>query len=279
VKFLLRALAALVLVVLVLYLGAMAFLYLKQRDFQYDASGELTALSETKLTRTEAVGIPTEDGAMLGAWYAPPSSGKPVILYYKGNTASFSAEYERFEAWEAAGFGFLAFDYRGFPGSPGSISQDAILADSLASFDWLNAKGFRTVIWGRSLGTGPATYVASQRPADALLLETPFLSAISVAAERHPYFPVGWVMADQFPSNEWITSVEEPVFVAHGTADRTIDVSNGERLYQLAPHKYDLWIEDGADHGDLWARGIWTRAQTFFEDAEYAAKGAAAPAP
>jgi len=272
VKIVARIVLAIVLVAVVLYFGALGFLYVKQRDYQYFPGGELTALNQTGLTRAQAVGIPTEGGATLGAWYAPPVGNKPVILYYKGNTASFSAEHERFKAWEAAGYGFLAFDYRGFPASPGTISQEAILADSLAVFDWLGERGGRIVIWGRSLGTGPATFVASRREADALLLETPFLSAVSVAAERYPFFPVSWVMKDPFPSNQWMKLVEEPVFIAHGTADRTIDVSNGERLYQLVPHKYDLWIEPGADHSDLWARGIWARAQSFFEDAEHGAQ-------
>jgi fermentation-respiration switch protein FrsA (DUF1100 family) len=124
------------------------------------------------------------------------------------------------------------------------------------------------VLWGRSLGSGPATYVASVRDADALLLETPFLSAVTVAFERYPFLPVSLLMDDQYPVDTWIKGVDEPVFIAHGTADRTIDVSNGERLYKLVPHKYDLWIVDGADHGDLWDRGIWDKARTFFTDAE-----------
>ncbi|WP_417584615.1 hypothetical protein [Pelagibacterium sp.] len=98
------------------------------------------------------------------------------------------------------------------------------------------------------------------------MLETPFYSAVTVASERYPFAPVGLLMLDQFQSNEWIGDVQEPVFVAHGTADRTVSVSNGERLFQEAPNPYDVWIEPGADHSDLWARGIWERAQTFFAD-------------
>ena len=123
------------------------------------------------------------------------------------------------------------------------------------------------MIWGRSLGSGPSTYVASERDAEALLLETPFLSAVNVAAERYPILPVYWVMQDQFPVNEWILDVTEPVFVAHGTADTVIDVSNGERLYDLVPNKDELWIEPGANHSDLWERGIWPRAEAFFDRA------------
>jgi fermentation-respiration switch protein FrsA (DUF1100 family) len=267
VKLLKRLAMGLIVLVVIAYLGFIAGLYFLQRDFQYTLTGEVTALDATKLAGVETVAIPTADGETINGWYGAPQAGKPVIIYYKGNSGSFSYEHERFEAWMADGYGFLAFDYRGFPLSPGKVNQTNILADALAAFDWVVAKGQPIVIWGRSLGTGPATYVASQREAEALLLETPFLSAVKVAAERYPFAPVGWLMQDQFPLNEWILDVAEPVFVAHGTADRTIGVSNGERVYALVPNKYDLWIEEGADHSDLWDRGIWGRAKKFFEAA------------
>ena len=47
-------------------------------------------------------------------------------------------------------------------------------------------------------------------------------------------------------------------------ADTTIAVSNGERLYELAPNKDELWIVPGANHNELWAAGIWEKAQAFF---------------
>ena len=259
------------LVVIVLGYGAVvAGMYVFQRSLQYEADGPITALAETTLVGAEAVAIPV-DGSVVNGWYEAPQAGKPLIVYYKGNSGSFSREHERFETWTQAGYGFLAFDYRGFPMSPGSISQQSILDDSVAAFDWAAAKGFPLVIWGRSLGSGPSTYVASVRDADALLLETPFLSAVTVAAERYPFLPVGLVMQDQFPVNQWIANVSEPVLIAHGTADTTIDVSNGERLYGLVPHKDALWIVPGGEHGNLWALGIWGQAEPFFERAEAAA--------
>ena len=267
-KLLKRLVIGLLVLVVILYAGMVGALYFLQRDFQYDPKGEITALDATTLKNVEVVSIPTSDGEKVTGWYGAPQPGKPVIVYYKGNAGSFTYEHERFEAWMADGYGFLAFDYRGFPLSPGVVNQTNILADSLAAFDWLTTKNVPVVIWGRSLGTGPATYVASERDADALLLETPFVSAVTVAGERYPFAPVGLLMQDQFPVNVWIKAVAEPVFVAHGTADTTIDVSNGERVYDLAPNKYQLWIEPGAGHSDLWARGIWDRARTFFEAAE-----------
>lgn len=247
------------------YLGILAYLYVNQRAYFFSPTGDVWEIAEAGLT-AEAVSIPVGDESVNG-WYAPPAEGMPSILYLKGNSGSFSAEYERFVAFTADGYGVLSFDYRGFPLSPGSITQDNILADALAAYDWLAAQGDPVVVWGRSLGSAPATYVASQRDAEALLLETPMYSAVSVASERYPYAPVGLLMLDQFRTNEWISDVSEPVFIAHGTADTVVSVGNGERLYAEAPNPYDLWIVEGAGHGDFWRLGIWERAKAFFESA------------
>ena len=259
-----RIFIALALVAVLAYGGVVGYMYLNQRALQYSPAGEIFTLSDTTLAAAEAIAIPSGNSVVNG-WYQAPREGMPLIIYYKGNTGSFSEEHERFEQFVADGYGFLSFDYRGFPLSPGEISQASILEDALAAFDWAEARGFPIFIWGRSLGTGPATYVASLRDAEGLLLETPFLSAATVGAERYPYLPVALVMQDQFPVNAWIADVSEPVLIAHGTADKTIDVSNGERLYQLVKNQDELWIEPGADHGDLWDRGIWNHAKAFFD--------------
>lgn len=265
-----RVLVGLITLAVLSYGGVVAGMYVMQRSLQYDNAGEITALADTAIVGAQDVSI-ASDGGVLAGWYAPPQAGKPLIVYYKGNSGSFSEEHKRFARWTQQGYGFLAFDYRGFPASPGQISQQGILDDAVAAFDWAKAKGFPIVIWGRSLGSGPSTYVASVRDADALLLETPFLSAVNVAAERYPYLPVYWVMQDKFPVNVWIKNVAEPVLIAHGTADTTIDVSNGKRLYDLVPNKDELWIVPGGTHSSLWDAGIWDHAVPFFGRAEAAA--------
>lgn len=266
-KLLRRLLLALLILIVLGYGAVVAYMYFNQRALQYSATGPVFTLADTTLVGASDVAIDSGD-AVVNGWYQPPRPGMPVILYYKGNSKSFSEENERYEQFVADGYGFLAFDYRGFPASPGEISEANILADALAAFDWLDAQAEAPIlIWGRSLGSGPATYVASERDASALLLETPFLSAVGVAAERYPILPVGLVMQDQFRNDLWIADVAEPVLVAHGTADRTIGVSNGERLHALAPNPDALWIVPGADHSELWDAGIWAEAKPFFEKA------------
>jgi len=266
-----RFVAGVVIVLVLAYGGVLGWIYTNQRALQYDPAGSLLDIKDTTLARAELVSIPSGSGATLAAWFEPPQAGKPLIVYYRGNAGSFSREHERYEAMEADGYGFLAFDYRGFGGSPGTINQANILEDALAGFDWAAQKGFPLVIWGRSLGSGPATYVASQRKADALFLETPFDSAVAVAHDRYWYLPVDVLMDDKFPVDQWLAGVDEPVFVAHGTADRTIGVQHGQRVYDLAKNKAGIWIVPGADHDQLWAAGEWAKAKEFFSASETAA--------
>ena len=246
------------------YLGVLGYLYVNQRAFFFFPAGDVFEIADVGIN-AELVTIPTSNGETVTGWYGAPAQGMPVILYLKGNSGSFSSEYERLAAFEADGYGFLSVDYRGFPLSPGEITQDNILADALAAHDWVAEKGDPVLVWGRSLGASPAVWVASQREVPALLLETPFYSAVHVAAQRYPYVPVGLLMLDPFPSNTWMADVRAPVLIAHGTADTTISVDNARLLYAEALEPYALWIEEGAGHSDMWARGIWGRAKAFFE--------------
>lgn len=249
-----------------LYLGAMLFLSKNQRALQYTLSGKIISLEQANLPGARLVVFPVDQFINVRGWYVPPAQGMPIIIYFKGSEGSFSTSYDRFADMVADGYGLVAFDYEGFPMSPGEINEENILADSLAVFDWAAEQGSPLILWGRSLGTGPATYVASLREADAVVLETPFTSALDVAAERYPILPVAWLMKDQFLSREWIKDVQEPVFIAHGTADRAIPVHDAKELFAMAPAGKELWIVEGGTHESLWSEGLWDRAKQFLNE-------------
>ena len=121
-KLLRRILLTLVVVLALAYAGVVAYMYLNQRALQYSPAGEVVALANAGLPNAELVAIASGDGTANG-WYQAPRAGMPLIIYYKGNSGSFSEEHERFEQFVADGYGFLSFDYRGFPMSPGTISR------------------------------------------------------------------------------------------------------------------------------------------------------------
>ena len=80
-----RIVIALLVVVVLAYIGAGTYMYVFQRSFQYEPEGKFLALGETLLKTAEQVEIPTSNNERIRGWYAPPTeAGKPVIVYYKG---------------------------------------------------------------------------------------------------------------------------------------------------------------------------------------------------
>ena len=109
----------------------------------------------------------------------------------------------------------------------------------------------RIVLWGHSLGTGVAVWLAAERKIKALVLEAPYTSVADVAAMNYPLLPVRWLLKDQFHSDWHISKVTAPVLVFHGDKDETIPISFGQRLYSLikAPKCFIRFPLGG--HGDL----------------------------
>ena len=247
------------------YAGAMVYLYIEQRHLLYlNKPGAETPDIAGLAIRD--VRIPTPDGQTLEAWYEPPQPGKPVFLYLHGQGGSLEYGKWRYIRMHKEGVGYLALAYRGFSGSTGTPTEKGLFIDGLAAYDWLRAQGFADrdiVIHGHSLGTGVATYVASRRPARALILEAPFTAAVDVAQGRYPFAPVGLLMKDKFASRDRIKDVHMPVLIAHGTADTTVPFAEGERLYGLAnPPKVFVRMV-GSDHNTLVRDGLYDHVWPF----------------
>ena len=108
--------------------------------------------------------------------------------------------------------------------------------DTAAAYGFVAARypAARIVIWGFSLGTGPAVALAARQPIGKLVLEAPYPSTADVAATVLPFMPVRALMKDQFRSDELIGKVRVPVLVMHGERDPGISIRLGERMFALA---------------------------------------------
>lgn len=79
----------------------------------------------------------------------------------------------------------LIVEYPGYSIYKADKSADVVLEDSLTVFDYLteNLKidAENIIVFGRSIGSAPATYLCSQRKPAALILMSPFTSLRAVA--------------------------------------------------------------------------------------------------
>ena len=122
--------------------------------------------------------------------------------------------------------------------------------DAEAAYAWLRARipAQSIVLYGESLGTGVAVALAGRVEVKAVVLDAPYTSTAEVAQDRYPFLPVYWLMHDQYPSLERIGDVRVPLLILHGTKDRTVPFSMGERLFEAARGPKTFVAVAGGDH-------------------------------
>jgi len=251
------------------YVGAVAALYVFQRDLLYQPP-------QTFRTAPAAAGLPeakedvllTQDGERVIVWSVPPHDGKKVVLFFHGNGDTLALRVPRLRAVIADGTGLVALSYRGYAGSTGHPTERGLILDALASYDYAVARYApeRLVVWGFSLGTGPAVELASERPIAKLILEAPYTSTADVAASDLPFIPVRLLMKDQFHSDQRIEKVHVPLLIMHGERDPGISIRFGRRLFALAnePKRFVSFPEGG--HFDLDSYGASSVALQFINE-------------
>jgi fermentation-respiration switch protein FrsA (DUF1100 family) len=193
--------------------------------------------------------LPTERGT-IATLHLPNPRAAITVLYAHGNAEDLGQLAPWLEELRRAGFAVLAFDYRGYGLSTGGPPSAAGVTDDMAAVyhhavSTLKIPPSRLVLYGRSVGSGPATDLASRVPVGGLVLESAFVSAFRVLTR------VSVLPFDRFHNLRHIRRVRCPVLVIHGTDDEVIPVSHGRRLYEAAGQpKQALWIE-GAHHNDV----------------------------
>ena len=165
------------------------------------------------------------------------ASGKPLVIYFQGNAGASDLRVGRFKWLIADGTGLLALSYRGYGGSSGKPSEDGLIRDARAAYDFARTAvpAKRIVLFGESLGTAVAIALAAEREVGGLILDAPFTSAADVGAAAYPFAPVRWLMKDQFRSDLRIGKVKAPILVLHGGRDTHGAGPFRRALFALAP--------------------------------------------
>jgi len=219
------------------YVAFVAILFLAQRSLLYPVpQTQRTSPDDAGFPQAEEHVLTTSDGEKIIAWHVPPRDGKPVVIFLHGNGDILAWRVPRFRALTADGIGLVAISFRGYAGSSGHPTEAGLIADADAAYAFAAARYpvARIVVWGFSLGTGPAVALAATHPVGKLILEAPYTSIGDVAAPRFPLVPVRLLLSDSFHSDRRIADVTAPLLVMHGDRDPVIPIALGEKLYSLA---------------------------------------------
>ena len=220
-RFARRVVAIMFITVAVFYVVVCGALFVFQRSLIYYPQPRFNRATSTLLTLT--VGAATVEVS------THPHDGPVAVIYFGGNAEDVSQDVPNLvDAFPETAI--YALHYPGYGGSSGSPSQQAIFAESLALFDRVHGEHPDIVVVGRSLGSGVAAWLASQRPVERLVLITPFDSLADVAAEQYPWVPVRWLLRDRFESGRYAPHVTAPTRIIVAGADELVPRSSSDRL-------------------------------------------------
>jgi alpha-beta hydrolase superfamily lysophospholipase len=204
----------------------------------------------------EELTVPVE-AATLNALLFKAKNSKGVVLYLHGNAGNLRSWGDVAVDFTSRGYDILIPDYRGFGKSTGKITNEKqLLDDGLAVYRVLTETWpeNRIIVYGRSIGTGVATFIAESGKPRMLILESPFLSLIDLASHHYPFLPrqiISMFLRYPLRNDRRIGEVVCPVYLFHGTEDKIIPFDHSVRLERSirAPHR--LIRIEGGGHNDL----------------------------
>lgn len=194
-----------------------------------------------------------KDVSMSVVQFTAKQPVKGVVLYFHGNRDNIERYASQSEMFTKHGYECWMIDYPGFGKSKGTFSEQEVYDWALTTYKLARARFSRDsiVIYGRSLGTGPASQLAAIRDCKFLVLETPFYDLPSLVSHYLPVYPVYRMIKYNFPVHDHLQKVTAPVVIFHGDSDWTTPLSKAKRLKKyLKPGDEFVLIEDGS-HNDL----------------------------
>ena len=226
-----------------IYLAFSAFLYLYQRKLIFFPVPPDTDFSAAQISIDN-------QGIRLRGWVLNPGR-RAAVIYFGGNSEMITHRRDFFEDVFREHSVYLV-NYRGYGDSEGRPSEAGLFSDALAIYDSLAGRHDSVIAYGRSLGSGVAVYLATQRTLEKLILLTPYDSVAAIGQKSYPVFPVRYLIKDRFDSVSRAGDIEVPVLITAAQLDREIRLPHTlalKRAFTRAP--VDFQVIEGAAHNDI----------------------------
>jgi len=246
---------SILLIILTVYVGVSIALYYLQdymlfkpeklsKDFQFNYENQ----------STKEYNLETRDGAVInGLRFFPKAKPKGVVIYLKGNSKSIKGWGKFAVDFTRHGYNVLMVDYRGFGKSTGKRSQKAIKRDLQVVYNKVKelTTEHNIILYGRSLGSGFATKLASMNHPKMLILDAPYYSLTKVTKRYAPFMPLSLLLKYPLPTYKWIKYVQCPIHIIHGTQDKLIPFRTSIKLSKVNPKRTKLHTVIGGGHKNL----------------------------
>lgn len=239
-------------VVVLVYIGLSAYLAIFQRSYLYFPTAQAY---DACPYYTEAERITYGDTR----FYHKKKHADTIVVVFHGNGGS-ACDREYYQAFlRQTDASFLFVEYAGYAGDPETATMERILLNVRDTASVLQQRGYKNIlIIGESLGTGPASYLATLLPEEntaGIILVSTYTDVASVAAHHYPYLPVRYLLIDNFTPIKWLSQSRGPVAIIHGSNDKTLPIEVSKQLARsISPDRLSYYEIENAGHNDLFGQ-------------------------
>ncbi len=235
-----------------IYLGICLALFVFQRSLLYYPQPRAVTAPESTLV----LHVPGSELIVT----VRPHPGAKAIIYFGGNGEDVSASLASFSKAFPDHALFL-LHYRGYGGSQGHPSEQAISSDAVALLKNVYPQHTQVALIGRSLGSGVAIRLASKAPASRLILITPYDSIKEIAAAEYPYVPVKLLLLDRYESWKYAPAIAIPTTMIAAQNDEVIPRASTAKLFaRFHPGVASMRVIEGVGHNDIGEKGEYIKA-------------------
>ncbi|MEO9020940.1 MAG: alpha/beta fold hydrolase [Ginsengibacter sp.] len=178
---------------------------------------------------------------------------KGVVIYFHGNMDNVTRYAQYAVNFTKHGYEVWMPDYPGFGKTTGKLTEENIDAQAKEVYKLAHSRfpADSIIVYGKSLGTGVASYIAAKEFCKRLILETPYYSIPDLFSSYAPIYPTTRMSHFNFPVGEYLKDIKVPVTIFHGTSDKVIPYRCAAKLKKvLKPGDEFITIENGG-HNNL----------------------------
>jgi pimeloyl-ACP methyl ester carboxylesterase len=240
-------------VLLVLYLLICGLLYLFQEHvifFPEKLDKKFTFHFDQNF---EELNIKMQDGILLNGLLFKSDSSKGLIFYLHGNAGSLNSWGDVAKTYTKQNYDVFILDYRGYGKSEGSInSQEQLFQDVQSTYNEMKKRYSedKIIVLGYSIGSGPATKIASSNHPKLLILQAPYYSLKDLMKHTYRIVPT-FLLKYTLETNEYIKNCNMPIVLFHGDKDEVIYYESSVKLKELLKPTDKLIILQGEGHGGI----------------------------
>ena len=177
-----------------------------------------------------------------------------IMIYFHGNAEDLGLSFEILDTLRSVlRIHVLAVEYPGYGVYSGKPNAEAILNDAECIYSFIISLGVKPddiIVFGRSIGSGPATFLARNRKIGCLMLMSAYTSIKDAAKHFAGKFGES-LIKERFENIKNMPFITCPTFLVHGIKDSVIPFEHSQKLHELCKGPSSLFLPSEMTHNNF----------------------------